>query len=290
MSGNWLIAQQLPHFSQYYLNDYLINPAVSGSREYFEGKSGHRYQWEGITDAPRTYTLSVNGPIKSQKMGIGGYLFTDIVGPTRRTGFNLSYAYHLKIKEKLKLSLGLSGGMVEFMIDGSRIKLREDGDDILANSVQSVLLPDAGFGLYLYSEKYYFGISAPQLLHNKVKFFNSGINTSGILPAHYFMTAGYKYDINDAFRIEPSVFLKYVSPAPVQIEGTIRVYYKQKIWLAGTYRSNDAITASLGYIINNSFTLAYAYDFTTTNIKNYTTGTHEIMVGVRFYKSSKKED
>ena len=92
------LAQQLPHFSQYYLNDYLINPAVGGSRPYFEGKSAHRYQWEGITDAPRTYTLSVNGPTKNQKMGFGGYIFTDNVGPTRRTGFNASYAYHIKVK------------------------------------------------------------------------------------------------------------------------------------------------------------------------------------------------
>ena len=87
---NSLFAQQLPHFSQYYLNDFLINPAIAGTRNYFEGISTHRYQWEGIVDAPRTYTLSVNGPIKSQKMGLGGYIFTDIAGPTRRTGFSLS--------------------------------------------------------------------------------------------------------------------------------------------------------------------------------------------------------
>ncbi|MCB9335727.1 MAG: type IX secretion system membrane protein PorP/SprF [Flavobacteriales bacterium] len=284
-----LFAQQLPHFSQYYLNDYLINPAIAGTRPYFEGKSAHRYQWEGITDAPRTYTLSAHGPTKNQKMGLGGYLFTDHVGPTRRTGFNLSYAYHLKINESLNLSLGLSAGVLQFMIDGSKITLRESDDDIITNGVQSVLLPDAGFGFYLYHEKYYFGFSAPQLLNSRVTFFKDGRNPEGTLPSHFFVNGGYRFVLDEDFTIEPSVFVKYVKPAPVQVEGTLRVIYQDKLWLAGTYRDKDAITASLGYLINNSFTIAYAYDFTTTNLKNYSNGTHELMVGVRFYNLNKKD-
>ncbi len=284
-----LFAQQLPHFSQYYLNDYLINPAVAGTRPYFEGKSAHRYQWEGITDAPRTYTLSAHGPTKNQKMGLGGYLFTDHVGPTRRTGFNLSYAYHLKINESLNLSLGLSAGVLQFMIDGSKITLRESDDDIITNGVQSVLLPDAGFGFYLYHEKYYFGFSAPQLLNSRVTFFKDGRNPEGTLPSHFFVNGGYRFVLDEDFTIEPSVFVKYVKPAPVQMEGTLRIIYQDKLWLSGTYRDKDAITASLGYLINNSFTIAYAYDFTTTNLKNYSNGTHELMIGVRFYNLNKKD-
>ena len=149
LSGSAVFAQQLPHFSQYYLNDFLINPAVAGTRDYFEGKSSHRYQWEGITDAPRTYTLSVNGPMKNEKMGLGGYLFTDMVGPTRRTGFNLAYSYHVRLNETLKLSFGLSAGLLQFMIDGSKVTLRDEGDVILTNGVQKVLVPDAGWNLLI---------------------------------------------------------------------------------------------------------------------------------------------
>lgn len=289
LGGGCLFAQQLPHFSQYYLNDYLINPAVAGSRNYFEGKSAHRYQWEGITDAPRTYTLSVNGPMKNLKMGLGGYLFTDIVGPTRRTGFNVSYAYHLKLNESLKLSFGLSAGLLQFTIDASKITLRDQDDAILTNGVQSELKPDAGFGLYLYHKKYYFGFSAPQLLHSRVKFFNDGENPVGTLPAHYFLTGGYKIQVTDDIVIEPSAFVKYISPAPIQVEGTMRAIYKEKVWISGTFRTLDAITASAGYLINNNFTIAYAFDFTTTNLKNYSDGTHELLVGIRFYKSRRKE-
>lgn len=289
LSGSSLFSQQLPHFSQYFLNDFLINPAVAGSRGYFEGVSTHRYQWEGITDAPRTYTLSINGPSKNRKMGFGGYLFTDIVGPTRRTGIDLSYAYHLKINEKLKLSLGINAGILQFMIDGSKITLRDQNDAILTDGVQSELVPDAGFGLYLYHKKYFFGFSAPQLLNTKVEFFDEGENPTGTLPSHFFVTAGYKFQATEDFVVEPIIFGKYVKPAPVQFEGTLKITYKSKVWIAGTYRDKDAITASLGFLLNNSFTIAYAYDFTTTNLKNYSNGTHELMMGVRFFSKIKKE-
>ncbi len=289
LCGSNLFSQQLPHFSQYFLNDFLINPAVAGSRGYFEGVSTHRYQWEGITDAPRTYTLSVNGPSKNRKMGFGGYLFTDIVGPTRRTGFNLSYAYHLKINDNLKVSLGLNAGLLQFMIDASKITLRDQNDAIISQGVQSELVPDAGFGLFVYHKKYYFGFSAPQLLNTKLDLAEVGQGTEGTLPSHFFATAGYKYQVTDDFIIEPIAFMKYVSPVPIQFEGTLKVTYKEKVWLSGTYRDKDAITASVGFFMNNSFTVAYAHDFTTTNLKNYSDGTHELMIGARFYNRKKKE-
>jgi type IX secretion system PorP/SprF family membrane protein len=290
LGGSNLFSQQLPHFSQYYLNDFMINPAVAGSRGYFEGVSVHRYQWEGITDAPRTYTLSVNGPTKNRKMGLGGSIFTDNVGPTRRTGFNLSYAYHLKISEKLKLSLGINAGVMQFMIDASKITLRDQNDAIITNGVQSELVPDVGFGLYLYHKKFYFGVSIPQLLNYNIDFFEEGENPTGTLPAHFFVTGGYKFQVSDDFIIEPIVFVKYVSPAPVQVEGTLKLTYKNQVWLAGSYRDLDAIAISVGFLVSNSFTIGYAYDITTTNLKNYSSGTHEVLIGVRFYskKAEKK--
>src|ERR1041385_2510365 len=101
-------AQQLALYSQFMVNDYVMNPAIGGRHDYFEAMSANRYQWIGITDSPRTYSLSVNGPGKKQHVGVGGYLFTDIVGPTRRMGASFTYAYHAKLSDKVKLSFGLS--------------------------------------------------------------------------------------------------------------------------------------------------------------------------------------
>ncbi len=283
-------SQQLPQYSNYMINDYAMNPAIGGSNNYFEGKSNNRYQWVGITDAPRTFVLSVNGPTKSLKMGLGGIVFTDNVGPTRRTGLYLSYAYHLKLTEKIKLSLGLSGGIMQFMVDGSKITLHDNNDLVISSGIQSVLIPDFGAGIYAYStdHKWYVGASVPQILQNRITFFDYTTSSLSKLATHYYITAGYKFNLNDNFKIEPSTCMKFVTPAPFQFDLGLRVIYKEKIWLGSAFRYLDAVSAMVGYIIQDNITFAYSYDFTTTNIRKYSTGTHEIMIGIRFHKTAEK--
>lgn len=282
-----VIAQQLPQFTNYMINDYVINPALSGTKDYFEVKSNNRYQWVGITDAPRTFTLSANGPYKSKNMGYGGYVFTDITGPTRRIGLTLSYAYHLKINDTYKLSLGLNGGLLQFSVDGSKITLRDQNDLALSSGVQSVIVPDFGFGAMLRHDKFYAGVSVPQLYQSKLKFFDYTTSTLSKLATHFYVMGGYKYDLNDKIRLEPSVLIKYVSPAPVKIDIGVRAIYKEMMWAGVAYRTKDAITALVGYTYQNYLTFAYAYDMTTTNLRNYSTGTHEIMFGLRFNNKPK---
>lgn len=277
-------AQQLPHYSQYMLNDYVMNPAVGGKNPYYEAKSNNRYQWIGVTDAPRTYTLSVNGPNKSRKIGIGGYLFTDITGPTRRTGINFSYAYHIKLKENMKLSLGLSAGLMQFAVDGSKITLYHPLDNVIGSGYQSVLIPDLGAGVYFYGDKYYLGASAPQIYETKLKFFDNNSTLSNI-ETHYYFTGGYKFTIAGGLAIEPSACVKIVDPVPVQYDVGGRLIYNNMIWAGGAYRNLDAVTFMAGYLYKEYLTIAYSYDFTTSNVKNVSTGTHEIMLGIRFKKS-----
>ena len=165
-------AQQLPQFSQYNSLDYLYDPAVAGSRPWFEVRSAHRNQWVGIQDAPRTFLLSTTTPIAAN-MGLGGYIFTDHVGPSRRTGVQFSYAYHLRINEQIKLGMGLSFGLLQFLIDGSKIQMHDADDPLMDDQLRGALMPDATFGLYLYHDQWWFGAAAPQLMRNKVKFFDT---------------------------------------------------------------------------------------------------------------------
>ena len=283
-------AQQLPQYSNYMINDYVLNPAIGGSNSYFEGKSNNRYQWIGITDAPRTYVLSVDGPTKSLNMGLGGILFTDIVGPTRRTGFYLSYAYHLKVSPKVRVSFGLSAGILQFMVDASKIQLHDQGDMVISNGVQSVLMPDFGAGVYAYStdKKWYAGASVPQIFQEQIKFFNAQTSSLSKLATHMYVTGGYKFTLNDEFKLEPSTCIKFVNPAPVQFDLGLRAIYKDMIWLGGSYRYMDAVSAMIGYTLMQNITFAYSYDFTTTDIRKYSSGTHEIMIGIKFNKSIKK--
>jgi type IX secretion system PorP/SprF family membrane protein len=272
-------AQQLPQLTQYQFNDYVFNPAVAGSRPFFELRSGHRYQWVGIQDSPRTFTLSGTTPL-GKNMGLGGYLFTDNVGPTRRTGIQFSYAYHLRITDDLKLSLALSGGVLQFLIDGSKIQFNDPGDPAMDDQLRGELKPDAKFGFMLYHPRYWFGAAAPQILQNKVYFVDDADQTLSVMEDHYYVTGGYRFLLGTDWKLEPSFLVKYVSPVPAKIDITATVRYRDAFWLGASYRTNDAYCAMLGYWHKESFQFGYSYDIITSNLRNYSTGTHELMLAV----------
>lgn len=279
VNGN---AQQLPQFTQYMLNEMTINPAVAGKEEFTDVRSNNRYQWVGVTDSPRTYMLTCNGPIKSKNMGLGMNLYTDIVGPTRRTGLNFSYAYHLKLKEDMFLSMGLSAGILQWGIDGSKLMLREEGDANLLTTYKTTMVPDFGTGIYFYKKnRFYFGIAAPQIYQAPIKIYSQQPDNSKIV-THLNVNGAYTFDIGEDFKIEPSFLLKYASPAPLKLDVGARVIYQNQVWLGGGYRHNDAFTALIGYMFKDYLMFGYSYDFTTTNIKKYSSGTHEIVLGLRF--------
>ncbi len=280
------MAQQLPHYSQYILNDFVMNPAIAGKNKFIEGKSNTRYQWVGITDAPRTHIFSVNAPISKQNMGVGAYVFTDVAGPTRRIGFTGAYAYHMKLNEKVKVSLGLSAGLLQYAMDGSKLNLYDSGDQALANTYQSDVIMDLGFGAYVYSDKYFFGAAAPQIAPNQIKFLNYTMDSR--LATHFFLIGGYKFDITDNVQLEPTIAVKFVNPAPVQVDIGARLHYQKKVWIGLAYRTMDAACLLLGYTHKENLTIGYSYDYTLSNLGNYNSGTHEVFFAVKFYQAKNK--
>jgi len=276
-------AQQLPQLSQYQFNDYVINPAVAGSRPFFELRSGHRYQWVGIQDAPRTFTLSGATAVGS-KMGVGGYLFTDIVGPTRRTGVQFSYAYHLRVTDDIKLSLALSGGMLQFLIDGSKIRMHDPGDPSMDDQLRGELKPDAKFAFHLYHPRFWLGAAAPQIMRNKVQFIEGRSETLSRMENHYYVSGGYRIPLGEDLKLEPSFLLKYVDPVPLKADLTATLRYKETVWLGASYRTNDAWCAMLGCWLKESFQFGYSYDIITSNLRNYSSGTHEVMLAITLAK------
>ncbi len=278
------LSQQLPQYSQYVLNRYVINPASAGSENYFVGQTNYRSQWEGIKDAPRTYILAVNGPLANQKMGIGGYMFADVTGPTQRNGVNFSYSYHLKLTSELKLSMAINAGLLQYTVDGTEIVFQNSNDDVFSSAKEDNVFPDAGFSVYLYASNYFFGASAPQLIQNQLDFEKSVRNPSGRLTNHYFVTGGYSLELNSNFQLEPSFLLKYVEPIPLQYEFTLRSLYREALWIGGSYRKDAAIGLLFGMVFQKNLSIGYSYDIIQSDIQNYSTGSHEIMLSVRFNK------
>jgi len=277
-------AQQLPVYSQFFMNKYVNNPAFAGINDKYTVSSNHRYQWVGITDAPRTYTLSVNGPTKNLKNGLGAFLYTDHVGPTIRTGMQISYAYHLSINEKIKLSMSLSGGLLEWKIDGHKLNLTDQNDQALVNNVMRTLVPDAKFGFILYGGNWHFGGAAPNLLQNKITFSNATNSELNKLEDHYLIHVGHEFNISNDILLDPYVLVRYVSPAPLQLEFGSKFVWKNTAWAGITYRTGDAASFLVGYTYKENLSFGYSYDFTTSNLNNYSTGTHEFLFSVLFGK------
>jgi len=288
MAADPLSAQQLPQLTQYMHNDYLFNQAVAGSRPFFELRSAHRYQWVGVQDAPRTFMLSGTTPI-GKSMGVGGYLFTDHVGPTRRTGFQLSYAYHLRLTEELKLGFALSGGLLQFLIDGSKITFHDQGDPVLDDQLRGELKPDATFSFMLHHPRFWVGAAAPQILGNEVVFLHENTGTLSRMERHYYAMGGYRLPVGDDFKLEPSFMVKYVAPVPMKVDINLLMRYKDTVWIGGGYRTNDAWSAQIGYWHRQQFQFGYSYDVITSNLRNYSTGTHEVMLAVTIGKTPKAE-
>lgn len=278
----YTFGQQLPQYTQYMFNQYAFNPAYAGVNDHWEAVTNNRYQWIGITDAPRTFTLAANGPLKAENLAMGGYVYTDIVGPTRRIGFQTSLSYQLRLTETIQLSFGLSLGFNEWILDADKITAYHDDDFYFSNGLLKSFDPDGKFGLYLFHDDWYVGASIEQIFHDKLSFLATQVGSESYLEDHYYFNAGYNLALGDDWELQPSALLKLGLPAPPKLDINLRATYKKMLWAGFGIRTRDALTAMLGFRYHDMLTVGYAYDITTTDLKNYSTGTHEILLGITF--------
>ena len=284
-------AQQLPMHSLFVMNDLLVNPAMAGKNDYNLIKSNVRYQWVGISDAPQTFIVSANIPYNPGKVGLGGYIFSDIAGPVTRTGINLAYSYHLNLGEELKLAMGLFAGMMQYKINGADIILADEEERYLFEGVETAIVPDATFGVNFYTDDYHIGASFNQLFHSQIRqdLFDKSSQSFGTLTNHLYVHGGYNFEISSSWDIEPSLLVKIVAPVKPQLDFTTRLFYKEKLWVGVAYRSEDAVSVLVGFNVQERFQVGYAYDFTTSNLKRYSSGSNEIVLGYQFEKRKKKK-
>jgi type IX secretion system PorP/SprF family membrane protein len=273
--------QQLPQYTQYMFNEFVINPAIAGVYNHFEIRTNHRFQWVGLADPPLTNSISFFGPHAKMDMGYGGYIYNDVTGPTSRTGFTGAYAYNIAIEGTMRLSMGVSVSMLQYRIDGTQLDPKDVSDPSILNMVSTSYMPDAGLGAYLYAENFYVGLSLAQLLNNKIKIFENkdGLNR---LKTHMNLVGGYHYQINDDWMLEPSAMIRGTAPKELSFNLTARVEWQKMVWGALSYRYRDAVSILIGYSYEDMLIFGYSYDIGVSSIRKYNTGTHEIMIGYRF--------
>ncbi|WP_017258946.1 PorP/SprF family type IX secretion system membrane protein [Pedobacter arcticus] len=307
ISGN---AQQKPQYTQYILNNYIINPALSGIESYIDVKAATRQQWAGLENAPRTSYFTIQMPIgnpddfssatsfgmvgenplgrsyKPEYMasephhGVGFMVVSDKTGPLSNTTANFTYAYHLGLASKLNLAIGVGVGASRISLNTTDIKLENPNDPAIADKgTVSTIKPDISFGVWLYAVDYFAGASVQQLLPQEINFSDSSNPNAGKTKSHGFVTAGFRLWLSENITVIPSVMLKYVNPAPLSIDLNAKFAFKNKIWVGGSYRAGDASSAMLGFNLGSFLNVSYAYDFTTSDLNIVSRGSHEIVLG-----------
>jgi type IX secretion system PorP/SprF family membrane protein len=281
-------AQQDALVSQYMFNGLYLNPAYAGSHDYWTSTVSFRRQWVGFQGAPMTTIAAIDGPIKNKNMGLGMMLMNDQIGITKHNSAMFSYAYQIKTSETSKFALGVNAGFSQFSANFTNpdfVVWDKDQDVVFQNDLRSKILPRFGFGMYYFGKKYYAGLSIPTLFaYQKGMAFNFDVSKASFLKRHYLFTAGYVFETSKDIKIRPSVLLKYVNNAPLQADFNLSTVYKDMIWAGVSLRTGDAVAFILEYQANKHFRIGYSYDVTYSKLRNYSSGSHEIMLGIDFGK------
>ena len=274
-------AQQLHQLTQYMDNQFIFNPAVAGSSDVINAKVGYRSQWTGLDDGPSTVYVSGHTNIADNRsVGLGLTLFSDITGPTSRQGGQAAYAYHLPLQNNSFLGIGLSASFFQYRIEYGDLIANQEADPMLLGGRQSKMTGDMNFGLYYYGDNFWASASVLQLLKREIDFLDDAATVP--LDRHYFLGAGYTFDLNSDLSLEPSFFVKSVTGIPTHVDFNARLIYDQAYWIGLGYRTQDAMNIMLGLDLNDAFQLTYSYDFNTTELQDYGKGSHEISVGFRW--------
>jgi len=301
-----IAGQQLPLYSQYLYNKFLINPAVAGSDGFTSFNITAREQWAGYSGAPRTFSVSgqtrilkqryslkstsrgnVYRPKTDGKVGFGGYIFSDKNGLVQRTGFQASYTYHMWVQNNTQLSLGLAVTGYHFKINEKEINFQDPNEPWLNNDLRrGIFVPDVDFGIYVLNPKYNIGFSTLQLFGAAAKI-GSDAYQNFRMDRHYYLFGSYSFVVGNKTELQPSGLLMMSEQVKPMADIGLTYIYDQRIWAGLSYRTSKAIIVNIGFTYTNIY-IGYAFDFTLQEIQRVTYGTHELTMAIRFGDSARK--
>jgi type IX secretion system PorP/SprF family membrane protein len=303
-------SQQRPHYTQYILNNYILNPALSGIENYTDVKLSARDQWVGLNGAPTTFYFTIHGPIGKEDYkttatsfdmngenprgssywqdyeaskphhGIGFSVISDKTGLYQHLTANISYAYHIGISPRTNIAAGFSGGIAQVSYDRSKSTPVDPNDPALGDYNGNVhrVVPDLNAGIWIYSADYFIGLAAQQVIPQQVEF--SDVTGFKLIP-HYFISTGYRFLLTEDINALPSVMMKFIpgSANKTQFDVNVKLQFRDQLWAGGSYRVQDGYAVMAGLKISSNFNAGYSYDFTTTRLNTVSSGTHEIIIG-----------
>jgi type IX secretion system PorP/SprF family membrane protein len=274
-------AQQDAQFTQYMYNTINVNPAYAGSRGVTSIFGMHRTQWVGIEGAPQTNSFSVNTPLGESKVGLGLSVISDKIGPTVDNNLAADFSYTIQTSDTYKLAFGIKAGGSFFNLDVSRLDPNNPIDPSLTN--YNKFNPQLGAGLYLHSEKTYLGVSVPNFLQTN-RYNDNDVAIYSPKMTYYFI-AGHVFDLSPSVQCKPALLTKLVNGAPLQVDLSGNFLIMDKFTLGVAYRWDAAVSGLAGFQVSESLFIGYGYDYETTQLQKYNSGSHEVFLRYELFSN-----
>lgn len=285
-TGTKTYAQTEPMYGQYMYNMVVLNPAYAGNRGVVSMNAFYRNQWAGMPGAPKTTSFSIDGLVDEKGLGIGMQLYDDRLGVEKARGINGFISTRVRLSENGVLSGGLSLGLMNYRADLTEVVNLFQPNDPSFSQNYSTWKPVVGAGLYYHTDKFYMGISLPNVLMSRLStldLIKSGMNKMN--EQHLFITAGTVFEAGEQVKVKPSVMMKKVSGSPVQLDLNTNVWLKDLLGVGVSYRTGDAVLGMLELQASPQLRVGYAYETSVSVLKAYNTGTHEVMIRYEFGKN-----
>jgi len=282
-TSTWCLkAQQDAQYTQYMYNTISVNPAYAGSRGVLSIAGLHRSQWVGLDGAPNTQTLNLHTPV-SERVGLGLSIVNDEIGngTNQDTYFDLAFSYTIPTSTTGKLSFGVKAGGHLLNIDFNQLQNFDPSASNTAANIDKRFSPNFGAGIYYHTQNFYAGLSVPNFLQTE-HFDNSGTSASSLATErmNWYLISGYIFDLNPNLKFKPAVLFKVVEGAPLQADISATFLMNDKFSLGAAYRWDAALSALVGYQLNEKFMVGLAYDREITELGNsvFNDGSFEIFL------------
>lgn len=284
-SGLASFAQQDAQYTQYMYNTINVNPAYAGSRGVMSIFGLHRTQWVGLDGAPVTNAASLNTPIGNSRLGLGVSFVNDRIGPTDENTISADVSYTINTSETFKLSFGLKGTANLFNLDINKLNQQDQGDPQFQN-LKNNFTPNLGAGVYLHSDRLYFGLSVPHFFESTRYDDNSiRINKERM---NFYLIGGYVFDLTPDLKFKPAFMSKAVEGAPLQLDVSGNFLINEKFVLGAAYRWDAAFSGMAGFQVSDQIFIGYGYDRETTRLRRFNSGSHEVFLRFELFKNYSK--
>jgi type IX secretion system PorP/SprF family membrane protein len=277
-------SQQVATYAQYMFNGLAINPAYAGSHDALSATVLARFQNVGLPGAPQTQTFSIHSPLLNTRVGLGLLVIHDEISVINQTGVHFSYAYRVPVTSKLTLSMGLQGGLSFYKAAYTELDTYDPNDPAFGTDIRE-FRPNIGAGVFLSSNKYYFGVSVPHLVNNA---FDRGAQFETVYQNKpVLITGGYVIPLHRLLKLKPVFLLKILDGAPVEFDLNANLLFDEVLWVGLSYKSSKTVSLITQAQVTDQIQFGYSYQITAGPIRVVELGSHEVMVNYRF-KYNKK--